>query len=189
MPSSRSQHDQDGMGGVRAGPPAVPRHVRALPRGPLTAPVGYPRGVAWPRGRCAGGGAAGRGAPRWRRCRRAAGSRPGQTRRSRTSRRPASSAASETSTFTGVPVRASIEPAWAANASGISSCDAGIASRTAMTTITGSRAATAPLTLMSAVTAAQSSIMSTTIRGRLVPALAFSCWPAQAVTPVASSLR
>ena len=40
---------------------------------------------------------------------------------------PASSAASETMTFTGEPVRASIEPAWAANASGIISCDDGIA--------------------------------------------------------------
>ena len=32
---------------------------------------------------------------------------------------PASSAASDTSTFTGDPVRANIDPAWAANASGI----------------------------------------------------------------------
>ena len=55
-----------------------------------------------------------------------------------------------------------------------------------MTTITGSSAATAPLTLISAVSAAHRSIMSTTMRGRLVPALAISCWPAHAVTPVAS---
>ena len=38
---------------------------------------------------------------------------------------PASTAASETSTFTGVPVSASSEPAWPANTSGISSCDGG----------------------------------------------------------------
>ena len=36
---------------------------------------------------------------------------------------PASLPASETSTFTGVPVSASIEPAWAEKTSGISSCE------------------------------------------------------------------
>ena len=56
---------------------------------------------------------------------------------------PASSAASETRTFTGVPVRASIDPAWAPKASGISSCDVGWRRRTAITTTIGSNAATA----------------------------------------------
>ena len=64
---------------------------------------------------------------------------------------PASEAASDTSTFTGVPVRASIEPAWAAKASGISSWLVGRRWRRASTTTIGSRAATAPLTLMIAV--------------------------------------
>ena len=50
-----------------------------------------------------------------------------------------------------MPVSASIEPAWAAKTSGIRSCDDFRFSRTAMTTTTGSRAATAPLTLIRAV--------------------------------------
>ena len=89
-------------------------------------------------------------------------------------------------TFTGVPVRASIDPAWAPNTSGMSSCDGGRPSRTAMTTTTGSRAATAPFTLMSAVSPATSSIIRTSSRVRLSPTRAMSSWPAQAVTPVAS---
>ena len=59
--------------------------------------------------------------------------------------------ASETRTFTGVPVSASIEPAWAEKTSGIRSCEDFRLRRTAMTTTTGSSAATAPLTLISAV--------------------------------------
>ena len=59
--------------------------------------------------------------------------------------------------------------------------------RTAMTTTTGSSAATAPLTLMSAVSPATSSIVRARARRvRLAPAQAMSRWPAQAVTPVAS---
>ena len=54
--------------------------------------------------------------------------------------------------FTGVPVSASSEPACAPNASGSSSCDGERPSRTAVTATTGSSAATAPLTLISAVT-------------------------------------
>ena len=64
-------------------------------------------------------------------------------------------------TFTGVPVSASIEPAWAPNTSGISSCDGERPRRTAMTTMTGSSAATAPLTLIRAVRPATSSIIRT----------------------------
>ncbi len=52
--------------------------------------------------------------------------------------------------LTGVPVRASSEPAWAANASGISRLDGERDSRTATTTAIGSSAATAPLTVMTA---------------------------------------
>ncbi len=64
---------------------------------------------------------------------------------------PASSADSETITLTGDPVSASSEPAWAPKASGIRSCDGDMRSRTAITATTGSSAATAPLTLISAV--------------------------------------
>ena len=56
--------------------------------------------------------------------------------------------------FTGVPVSASIDPACAENASGISICDGDRAARVATTTTTGMSAATAPLTLISAVSPA-----------------------------------
>ena len=56
--------------------------------------------------------------------------------------------------FTGVPVSASIEPACAEKTSGMSNCDEFRLRRTAMTTTTGSKAATAPLTLISAVSSA-----------------------------------
>ena len=59
---------------------------------------------------------------------------------------PASAPASDTTTFTGVLVSASSEPACAPKASGSSSCDGGRPSRTAITTTTGTSAATAPLT-------------------------------------------
>ena len=100
---------------------------------------------------------------------------------------PASSPNSETITLTGEPVSASSEPAWAPKASGSSSWDGDSRSRTAITATTGSRAATAPLTLISAVSTATSSIVSTISRVRLSPAFAISSCPAQAVTPVASS--
>ena len=90
--------------------------------------------------------------------------------------------------MTGVPVKASSEPACAANTSGINSCDGALLSRTAMTTTTGSSAATAPLTLMRAVSKATRSIVSSNRRVRLsAPALLISNWPAQAVTPLCSS--
>lgn len=66
------------------------------------------------------------------------------------------------------------------------SCDEERPSRTAITTTTGSRAATAPLTLISAVRTATSNMMSTSGRVRLSPARAMRSRPAQAVTPVAS---
>jgi hypothetical protein len=72
------------------------------------------------------------------------------------SRPPAETAASLTTMFTGVPVRVSSEPALAANASGISSFDGAIPARTATTTTTGSKAATAPLMEMKAVNRRQS---------------------------------
>ena len=56
-------------------------------------------------------------------------------------------------TFTGVPVSVSIDPACAPNTSGISSCEGDRPVRTAITTTTGSSAATAPLTLITAVSA------------------------------------
>ena len=100
---------------------------------------------------------------------------------------PASTAASETSTFTGVPVSASMEPACAAKTMGISSCEALRLSRTAMTTTTGSSAATAPLRLISAVSSATRLMVRSSRRVRLFsPAKRISSWPAQAVTPVTS---
>ncbi len=72
---------------------------------------------------------------------------------------PASSAASETITLTGVPVSASSDPACAPKASGSSSCDGERPVRTAITTATGTSAATAPLTLISAVSSATSAIV------------------------------
>ena len=99
---------------------------------------------------------------------------------------PASSAASETSTFTGLPVRANRAPAWAPNASGIRSCEVGSRTRIAITTTTGTSAATAPFTLMSAVASAQITMTDPTTRDRPVPARATSCWPTHVVTPVAS---
>src|SRR5208283_1483999 len=65
--------------------------------------------------------------------------------------------------------------------------EGGRPSRTAITTTTGSNAATAPLTLMSAVSRPTSDIISTMRRTRLSPARAIRPWPAHAVTPVVSS--
>ena len=85
-----------------------------------------------------------------------------------------------------MPVSASNEPACAANTNGISSCEVGRPSRTAVTTTTGNSAATAPLTLISAVSSATTSIVNTSSRVRLSPTRAISSCPVQAVTPVAS---
>ncbi len=100
---------------------------------------------------------------------------------------PASLDASDTMTFTGEAVRTSSEPACAAKASGISSCDGERRSRAAITTTTGASAATDPFGVISAVSTAQSSIVNTRTRVRLSPAPAINCWPAHDVTPVASS--
>ncbi len=88
---------------------------------------------------------------------------------------PYSTAAFETSTLIGVPVSASMDPAWAPKTSGIRSFDVGMARRVAMTTTTGRSAATAPLTLTIAVRPATSSIIRMISRVRLVPARSMSC--------------
>jgi hypothetical protein len=87
--------------------------------------------------------------------------------------------------FTGVPVRASMDPACAENASGMSSCD-GLSARAATTTTSGSRAATALLTLITAVTTATSSPIVSSSGRRRVPARLITCCPAQATIPVDS---
>ena len=102
-------------------------------------------------------------------------------------RAPASAAASLTMMFTGVPVSASIDPACAEKASGISICDGDRAARVATTTTTGMSAATAPLTLISAVSTATNRHTTVSSRPRSVPPRAISCCPAHAVTPVESS--
>ena len=102
-------------------------------------------------------------------------------------RAPASAAASLTMMFTGVPVRASIEPAWAENASGISIWLGASPTRIATTTTTGTSAATAPFTLIRAVRAATSRQTTTSSGVRFSPPRLITCWPAHAVTPVESS--
>ncbi len=88
---------------------------------------------------------------------------------------PASSAASETITLTGDPVSARSEPACAPKASGSRSWDGDMRIRIAISATTGRSAATEPLTLIIAVRAATSSIVSTIIRARLSPDPAISC--------------
>ena len=88
--------------------------------------------------------------------------------------------------FTGVPVSASREPAWAENANGMSICDGGSPTRVATTTTTGMSAATAPLTLIRAVSSATSTQTVTTNGVRRRPPRSMTCWPTQAVTPVES---
>ncbi len=88
--------------------------------------------------------------------------------------------------FTGVPVSASMEPACAEKASGISSWLGARPTRTATTTTTGIRAATAPLTLIRAVRTATSRQITTSSGVRFSPPRLITCCPAQAVTPVES---
>jgi hypothetical protein len=83
---------------------------------------------------------------------------------------PASAAASETITLTGVPVSASIDPACAANTIGSSSRDGCCRMRVAAMTTTGRNAAIAPLTLMKAVATATASMIRISSRDRLSPA-------------------
>ena len=77
---------------------------------------------------------------------------------------PASAAASEMTTFTGLPVSRSKPPALPANASGMSRRDGGNERRNAMTTTIGSSAATDPLRPISDVSPAPSSIVSSSSR-------------------------
>lgn len=84
-------------------------------------------------------------------------------------RPPASAAASLTRMLTGVPVRASSDPACAEKASGISIRLGVMPARTATTTTTGISAATAPLTLISAVRTATSRQTTSSSLLRLVP--------------------
>src|SRR5262245_31529070 len=100
---------------------------------------------------------------------------------------PASCAASETMTLTGVPVRVSSDPACAPNASGMSSCDGDHLRRIAISTTTGRRAATDAFTVTSAVTSATSTIITVRMRAREPPTRSTSWCPAQVVTPLASS--
>ena len=101
---------------------------------------------------------------------------------------PISCFALEMSTFTRLPVSTSIDPACAANASGIISRDGDRPDLTAARTTTGNSAETAPLTPISAARPADSTRVSSSMRWALCPACRVSSWPAQAVTPEASRL-
>jgi hypothetical protein len=99
---------------------------------------------------------------------------------------PASCAASETMTLTGLPVSMRSDPALPANASGMSICEGGSWIRVASTMTSGRSAATEPLRVISAVRIAQRTQTATSRRERCVPARATICWPTHVVTPVAS---
>ena len=99
---------------------------------------------------------------------------------------PASSAACEMTTLTGLPVRTSRPPALPANANGMSRRDGGNERRSAMTTVIGSKAATLPLSPIRAVSPALSSINNSRSRVAPSPARCTSDCPTQVVTPVAS---
>ena len=90
---------------------------------------------------------------------------------------PASAAASDTRMLTGEPVSTSSDPAWAPNASGISSFDGGRPSRVAITTIIGTRAATAPLGVMTADSTAHRISTNATRRVGSERAARTSRWP------------
>jgi hypothetical protein len=70
---------------------------------------------------------------------------------------------------------------------GMSNSEGERPSRIARITTIGMSAATEPLGLTRALRPAASSMLSTTRRVWLSPTRAMSCWPAQVVTPVASS--
>ena len=100
---------------------------------------------------------------------------------------PASTEASAMRTFFGVPVRASLEPAPEAKASGIRYLEGVSPIRSASRTTTGTKAATAPLMLMSGLRrATMRTVRTDSFRG-LSPTTRDSHWPTQAVTPVVSS--
>ena len=87
-------------------------------------------------------------------------------------RTPYSAAASDTITFTGVPVSASMRPGVGAEHERHQQLSTATGRAARDHHDTGSSAATAPLTLISAVRPATSSIISTSSRGPAVPARA-----------------
>ena len=87
---------------------------------------------------------------------------------------PAAADASDTRTFTGDPVSASMEPELPAKASGIASCDGDCPLRIAMATVMGRSAATEPLSVMSAVRTALIAIVNTSKRLGSSPTCAMS---------------
>ena len=100
---------------------------------------------------------------------------------------PASCAASEITTFTGLPVSRSRPPAPPAKANGMSSRDGGNDRRMAITTTMGTNVATEPFKPIKAVrTAASSMVSSRSLRIPDPVRFTNSC-PTQVVTPVASS--
>ncbi len=124
---------------------------------------------------------------RSRSCRSGAARRRARTRRSRTSPRrrpPPRRRRSRSPASRSAPAAT---PRGRRRPRACSSCDGERPRRTAVTTATGTSAATEPLTLISIVRTATSSIVSTTSRVRLSPARAISCCPAHAVTPEESS--
>ena len=88
--------------------------------------------------------------------------------------------------FTGDPVSTSKDAGMRGKGQGISSCAGSRPSRTASTTTIGSRAATAPLTLMKAVSTAVMPMVSINRRVRLLPEKRISSPPSQVVMPAAS---
>ena len=99
---------------------------------------------------------------------------------------PASTAALDTMTLTGLPVRARREPALPANAIGISISDGERLMRVARTSTMGSRAATDPLSVMTAVRTAHRPSTATVSRTTPSPTTSMRRCPAQVVTPVES---
>ncbi len=98
---------------------------------------------------------------------------------------PASAAASEAITLIGEPISSSSDPACPAYASGMTSREGGRPVRVASRTTSGSSAATAPVTVISEVSPAASSMARTIGCRSPVPARPVSRRPAQAVSPVA----
>ncbi len=115
------------------------------------------------------------------------GCRPGRTRRSRTGRRRPSSAASETTTLTGLPVSANSEPAWAANASGINSCDVGLCEPHGDHHHDGHQRRDRSVGRDERGQQRAHDRHVEDDPRRSVPARLINCWPTHAVTPVESS--
>lgn len=83
-------------------------------------------------------------------------------------------------------MRVSSDPAWPAKASGSSTREGAWLIFIATTTPTGTSAATAPLTLISAVRAAVRSTTPAIAEAGFSPVRSMMTWPIQVVTPVAS---